>query len=128
MNLPSHSQRMNSVSVWFGLFGGAAAWSVHLLSASAIAEWGYYAGLSQVKWLGLNAIEWLILGVTVTTLAISAAATWVAYRAAGRVRRTDGGESHNTCLFLTYAGIATSGTFMFIILAQSVPLIFLRNG
>ncbi len=128
MNLPSQSQRLNSVNLWFGLFGGAAAWAVHLLSASAIAEWGYYAGLSQVKWLGLNAIEWLILGVTATTLAISAVATCVAYRAAERVRRTDGGEVRNTCLFLIYVGIAASGTFMFIILAQSIPLIFLRNG
>jgi hypothetical protein len=117
--------------LWFGLFGGALAWLVHLVGASIAAEWGCVAGLDRWQLLGVSAVAWLVIAISVLTLLAAAGATWSAYHvnrhyhdAAGHQRDTDAFDEHGTDVYMARTGLWTSGLFVFIIAAESIPVLY----
>lgn len=65
--------------LWFGLLGGAAAWSAHLLASYPSVRVACAAGG-----------EWLLHGITAVTALVAASATAVAWRE-WRAAGSDGG-------------------------------------
>jgi hypothetical protein len=112
--------------VSFGFFGGALAWLAHLLGASLVSEWGCFAGWGRQQWLGISSIAWVILILSVMTLLIALAATWVAFRS-GRTARADISRppsSGDTQSFLAQTSLQANGLFALIIVAESIPILF----
>jgi|GEM_PF-1878454 len=117
--------------VGFGLFGGAIAWLVHLVAASIIAEWGCISGLHRYQFLGITAIAWSLIALSVVALLVAVAATWVVYHANQRDEGvTETGDSadvydtRGTNKFLARVGLWSSALFVFIIAVQSLPILY----
>lgn len=121
--MPNRTEPAPSVLA-FGWLGGAAAWLVHLLAAYALGEFGCLSELARVRWLGISAIAWLLVTVTLAMLAVALGATWLAYRAD---RRLDAGVEDKTSSrrYLARSGWITSGVFAFIIAVEALPVLFL---
>ena len=115
----------------FGLFGGAFAWLIHLIAASIIAEWGCNAGLHRYQFLGITAVAWGVISLSLVALLMAAAATGVVYRLNQKYHDVvETGESADVCdaqgtdKFLARVGLWSSALFVFIIAAQSIPILY----
>lgn len=134
-NLPARSGDPPSrARLWFGMFGGAVAWTVHLIAASITAEWGGFAGLDQWKLLGVTSIVWAIFALSLVLGVAALVSALLAYRAWRRVNEVhaaldddndpwDSGTGDSTRL-MALAGLVLSGLFLLIIVAQTIPLLF----
>ncbi|MBA4068055.1 MAG: hypothetical protein C0501_31000 [Isosphaera sp.] len=111
--------------LWFGLLGGAGAWTEHLLLAYAVAEFGCRTPAGHDTHLGLTVVTWLLVGVSAASLLVALAATWVAHRSRGRLSR-DGDPAAEDAprAYLATAGLIQSGAFAFVILVESVPILY----
>ena len=127
---PATSDRsVNQAALWFGLLGGAAAWTVHLIAASIISEWGCHADFHRISWVNISAVAWALIGLTIAMLLVAIIATWMALRVRRELReaqRQDGNSAAATDnrLFLARTGVIASEIFVLVILAQSVPIFF----
>lgn len=112
-------------ALWFGLLGGAVAWTLHLMGAYAIAEFGCL-GVGPVSVGGITTPAALLIALSVVCLGSAVAATVVAYRGHRRLcdRPDDGGDAGP---FIARTGLIASGLFAFIILVESVPIVFFLN-
>jgi Na+/phosphate symporter len=129
MNERTSYRDWGQLSLWFSFLGGGVAWLLHLTSAWAISEFGCFGGLYRWTWLDLTAIAWLIILATIITSSIAVAATCVGYRTVRRVATDSVAvDPSGTASFLAYSGLITSGFFVFVILVESVPLLFFRKS
>lgn len=111
------------LALWFGLLGGAIAWVLHLLLAYLIAEFGCVGGLGEVRFLGITAVAWLILAVSLLTLAGAVAATVVARRSERPPAHDDDDVGSSEAMFAR-AGLIISAWFVLIILVETVPILY----
>src|SRR5919106_5097952 len=93
MSTVAREVQVSRGALWFGLFGGAAAWTVHLMLAYAAAEFGCVGRLGERGYLGVSMVAWLELALTVATTLAASAATVVAYRSHRRLRSGEAGEN-----------------------------------
>jgi len=109
--------------LWFGFLGGGIAWTLHLLSAYAIAEFGCVGGLGERQYGSISLVAWLELIATGLTVCLALAATACAYRCERRLRSQEEtaavGEKTTA-----RAGLFASGSFAFVILFESIPIFF----
>jgi hypothetical protein len=122
MNAAVREMEVSRNALWLGLFGGAAAWTVHLMLAYGIAEFGCVAGIGERIYLGLSLVAWLEIALTVVTTLASGAAALVAYRSHQRLRSTDDREDSEA--YLAWAGVLTSGIFTLVIVFESIPILY----
>lgn len=101
-------------TAWFGLLGGAIAWFVHLAGGSVIAEAGCVAPGSIFTWLGISAVAWALVLLTLGTLATTIASAIVSWRL-----RADPMESRR---FVGNAGVIGNVFFAMVILAQAAVI------
>jgi hypothetical protein len=113
-------------ALWFGLLGGAAAWSVHLLFAYGIAEFGCLSQLGERHYLAISLVAWLELALTVATTLAAAAATAVAYFLDRRLRSSASAEGA-AMQYTARAGLLASGMFTLVILFESIPILYYWN-
>lgn len=122
---PSNPTRIG-VNRWrmrFALLGGGVAWLLHLLLAYVIAEFGVLSGFARTTWAGgLSATLWLLLGLSVAMAFMAAAATWVAWGL--RTPQPKENEIRDTLRFCARFGLGANLTFLAIIAAQSIPLLY----
>lgn len=124
MKSASTSQDLG-VSRWtvrFVLLGGAVAWTLHLLTAYVIAEFGVLSGLTEVRWVGLDAVSCLLLLWSAAMLTLAAVAACVSWRTPYSDEPAD--ETARTVRFCVRFGRAANVTFIAIIAAQTVPIFF----
>ena len=112
------------IAAWFGFLGGGLAWIIHLVALSVIAEFGYFAGMEQYTYLGVTSIAWLVIGASMLMTAVAAFATATAIRAQRAVDSYPDAASGNVYNFIARSGIYLSATFLFIIVAESIPVFF----
>jgi hypothetical protein len=111
--------------LWFGLLGGPVAWTAHLMLAYAIAEFGCVGSAPHSTLLGLTAVTWGVLAVSAATLAAAVAATLVAHRSRERAPEpADPNADGPPAGYLAGAGLYLSGFSAFVILVQSVPILY----
>ncbi len=112
------------VSRWtlrFVLLGGGVAWTLHLLLAYVIAEFGIVSGFVDTRWAELDAVSWLLIALSAAMLALAAVATWVSWR----MQYSDAeDEQARTVRFCVRFGRAANLSFLVIIAVQSIPIFF----
>lgn len=115
------------IRLWTGLLGGAMAWLVHFLLVYVISEWRCVPPLPEVQVMGMTGTAWLLLAVSVVMLAAACGATLLAYWNDGSRADDAGTERNGAQPFMARTGMLTSGLFAFIILVESVPILFFTS-
>jgi len=107
--------------VWSCLWGGGLAWALHLAAVWAIAEFGCMTAMARPGPLEVSWVAWGILGVSVLCLALAGIATLESWRQA-HSGAGSGGE--RPARFAAGSGVVVNSLFMFIIIAQTLPVFF----
>jgi hypothetical protein len=111
--------------LWFGLLGGPVAWTAHLMFAYVIGEFGCLSPAGKATFAGLTVVTWLVLALTAVTFLLAVGAAWVAHRCGRHFPGADadtGAQSPKR--YLADAGLYLSGTSAFIILVESLPVLY----
>jgi hypothetical protein len=118
--------RVRRGTLWFGVLGGAVAWTIHLLAAYALAEFGCVSGLGQRSAYGISYVAWAILVMSVAVTAVALLATLLA----GRAWQSFGNDDHPSSpatageQYLAQAGTLMSGLFTVAILFETIPILY----
>jgi heme/copper-type cytochrome/quinol oxidase subunit 2 len=115
--------------LWFGLLGGAIAWFVHLFGASIISEWGCLSGLHQHELAGVNAVAWTLIALSAIMTIVAVAAAISAFQVNRQYNHAaeggaDESDEHGTEVYMARVGVWSSALFVFIILAESLPILY----
>jgi hypothetical protein len=95
--------------------------------AYGVAEFGCVSGWGEAGPAHASWVAWLEMALTLVTAATAATATAVAYRSYRCLREPGTGEqgaTDRTARSAAWAGTVTSGLFTFIILFESIPILF----
>jgi hypothetical protein len=122
--------RVNQVALWYGALGGMIAWTLHILLAYLIAEFGCETGQDVHVYAGVMLPAWLLLGMSATMIVLSAGSIASAYACLKRIRTDDGdstlrSESEH---YLARAGVISGALFTFIIVIQTIPTFSYLSG
>ncbi len=114
--------------LWFALLGGGVAWTLQLLLAYAVSEFGCLSGLGERSAGGLTVIAWLLIGISAGAFGLASAAALMSARIRQKLRgnrRDDTAtEGVRTVAFSGDLALVTNLVFLLVILAQSVPILF----
>lgn len=126
MSSLSDNSGVHRSALWFGLLGGAGAWTAHLLLAYLIAEFACVAGKDASHWLGIMTPAWWLIAMSVTMLLLSGSATLLARLLVRRLRQRNwsGDRAAEAGSYMAKTGYYMSMLFTFIIAAQSIPIFF----
>lgn len=121
--LPVSEERL-----WFGLLGSPIAWFLHLVVVYTLAEVTCVAGIFGFTVLGLDGGVFLILVVTLLTLALAGVAGVVAYGSNRHLERHSEGEESPTDRGvgrqMAQWGVHLAVIFLFIIAVETIPVFF----
>ena len=113
--------------LWFGVLGGAIAWLLHLLLSYGVSEFGCVSAFAETRLLGFSGVAWLEAGVSLLALILASGASLIAQRNgryfSGEVdaARLESGDPR---VFMARSGVLASRLFVFIILVQTLPILF----
>jgi hypothetical protein len=112
--------------VGVSLVGGGVAWLMHLLLAYLVAEFGCLAGLDEVRFLGITAVAWMLVGVSLLAFGGGTAATLLSWRIWQRQKARLGTETEDAKAGEFAAGTALIANliFVFVILVESIPIVY----
>ena len=111
--------------MWTALIGGAVAWTLHLLLAYAVAEFGCVAGLGHTTWIGISIVSWMLLGVSILCTLLAVASFLIANNIGRRAADLPPDVEHReTADFVARFGVIINGLFTFIIVVESIPIFF----
>jgi hypothetical protein len=110
--------------LWFGVFGGAVAWTIHMLLAYGIAEFGCVSSFRDARFLGITGVAWLILATSALTLVLAVAALLIARRSERLLLADLRGRDDDADEFMARVGLVTSVVFVAIIVAQTLPVLY----
>lgn len=113
------------------LFGGAICWTIQLLFAVFISEWGCISGMGDFRLFGVTAIAWSVIAVSLLTMALTG---WAMRLSLGSCRRQsrsaaesdseDFAAERESARYLAQVAVWSNGLFLFIIVAQTIPILF----
>ncbi len=128
MNALGSSATVHRPTLWFGLLGGALAWTAHLMFAYAAAEFGCVSGWGRGRYLDVSFVAWLEVALTAVTATIAAASTFVAYRYHRRLATLQIASAevsaHATQRYIAFVGLLAGSLFFVAILFESIPIFF----
>ena len=118
--------------LWFGLFGGPAAWSVQTIVAYALNAHACFPRDVPLANPTFDPVRVVTAAAMIALLMISLASLWVAYHAWRHTRNGGLGE-HREVLevgegrtrFMAFAGVLLSSIFAFGILMNAIPIVAL---
>lgn len=116
-------------ALWFGLLGGGLAWTLHLLAAYVIAEFGGVSGWGKTQFLGISGRAWLLLTVSLVALLGAVGAALVARRNGARLdlEAQAGAPVRGAERYMARAGVLAGALFILVILVESLPIFFYLN-
>lgn len=116
-------------SLWFGLMGGPVVYSLYFLAVYFLAEAACMADLLRYRLLGLEAISFWVLLLTLVAAALTGYGTWLAYHIWCETRNPVGqgaGQAQRSYQpFMAFIGLWLSGLFTVVILLTGLPALFL---
>lgn len=107
--------------LWSCLWGGGVAWALHLMAVWVVAEFGCMSALGRPGPLGASWVAWVILGVSALCLALAGLATLASWRYS---RGGGGSDGERPGRFAARTGLVANPLFIFIIIAQTLPVFF----
>jgi len=120
------------VPIWFGIFGGPAAWSLQTIANYAVFAHFCYPGDVPLRSATIDGVRAIGLVVSVVALAVTLAALAASVRA-WRETQHHGGEEREArellevgegrARFMAFAGILVSVLFTYAVLMIAVPLV-----
>lgn len=119
-------------TLWFGLFGAAAAWSVQSLVNYVVAAHTCFPRLYPLDTptIGRAPLWWITVIVSLVALAIGVLGGLAALRSWRATRHEKGGHAHwaletgeGRTRFMASAGLVTSGIFIIAILVNAASAI-----
>jgi hypothetical protein len=139
--LPQHpAQQQHAVAqplLWFGLFGGAAAWALQLLTNYALFAHFCYPSFVPLASPTFGGVRALGIASSAVFLAVAVAALLVAFRSWSRTRaeahqRRDAKHHHDAAevgegrtRFMAMSGMLVSGIMVYAVLMNAVPAVFM---
>jgi hypothetical protein len=111
---------------WYGFLGAPIAWTLHLLGAYAIAEFGCVGLGDSPRYGGVTLVSWMLLGLTGVLVLGAGGALGVA-----ALMRQPLGEAHGiaeTERYLMRSGTYLGVVFLLIILVQAIPIFYYLEG
>lgn len=126
--LSAHKQQQFSDgALWFGLLSGPVVYSIYFAAGYFFAEATCTADLLRFRVLGLEAISFWIVVLTLAAAAITGYSTIMAF---GNWRRTRGEDEspapeRSYPPFMAFVGAWLSGLFTLFIVMTGVPALFL---
>lgn len=120
-----NNQRWSNRALWFGLLGGPVVYSLHFLAVYWLGEAACQANLLRYRVLGLEAISFWVLLLTIVAAAITAYGALLAYRNWRRTRDNDEQTQPSYPPFMAFIGLWLSIGFTVVILLTGLPALFL---
>jgi hypothetical protein len=121
--------RVNRALIWFVLLGGATAWTLHLLLAYGVAEFGCLSGMGKIEMGGLTWVAWMLLGVSALAAGLAGVAIVVSLRLHRRLRAGGaGGEGDRSTAFSVRLGLISNVVFAGVIVVQTIPIFYYLRG
>ena len=127
--------RVAPFTLWFGLVGAPAAWSVQTLVSLPVSAHACFPRIIPLAAPATGALRGVLFAVSLATIIVSLAALWTAVRGwhttreeqqsgTGKGGRHDRGTAlaetgEGRTRFMTAAGVLTSVTFLFVCAAQT---------
>lgn len=126
-NTPSADRQRLNRSLWFGLLNGPIVYSLYFVIGYFFAEATCKVDLLRYTVLGLDAISFWIVVLTVASAAITGYSTVVAVRTWQRTRSDDESPraERSYVPFMAFVGAWLSGIFTLSILLSGVSAFFL---
>jgi hypothetical protein len=119
------SDGVRRAGLWFGFVGGGFAWTLHLMTAYAIAEFGCVGGLGTRFYGNISLVAWMHLLATALAVCLAATATAVAYRIERHFQRHVPDEAQAASeKYTARLGLIANGFFTFVIVFESIPIFF----
>ena len=129
---------VSSGLLWFGLFGGPAAWTIQTLVDLAVTSHGCYPRLFPLEAPILSSLRAIVVTVSLAALIVCIVAALAAIRTWGQTRHehqssSGAGEKHSPSAalletgegrtrFLALSGLMTSVVFTIAVLAHTVSI------
>jgi hypothetical protein len=119
-------------SLWFGLGGGAAAWSVLTIVNYAIAAQQCYPRMAPLAlpMIGTRNLSTVLLAVSGVAILIAVVATIVAFISWRRTSHESGGDTHwaldtgeGRTRFMAVSGLMTSAVFLLAIIVETMSIV-----
>jgi hypothetical protein len=106
------------LTVWFAVFGGLGAWTVHLLALTSLTQWTVDSHRGQWP---LDAITGVCVAVTLVAFALS----WRLWRA-GRSGDDEADDPAGRIRFLGFSGLVFNAINLALILTEglAVPVLY----
>jgi hypothetical protein len=120
------SRKFGGLSPWFSLLGGGVAWTFHIMSCYVIAEFGCLLPARNYFLLGITGVAWMLIAASLASIAMAGAAAYVAWRGEQATPDIIPGQTDQAHpdQYIVRVGIIMNLIFIFIIVAQSVPILF----
>ncbi len=123
-------QEVGPAALWFGLFGGPAAWTIQELVAYAIAAHACYPSMEPKLSVAMPWVTAIDLVLSLVMLVVTALATLASFRSWARTRDTHEINPHHTLdhgegriRFMALGGIILSLLFGFNIVMNGIVLL-----
>jgi hypothetical protein len=122
-------------TLWFGLFGAAAAWSVQTVANYVVASHTCFPRLYPLATptIGRAALWWIVVIVSLVALVIGVLGGLAALRSWRATREETGGHAHwaletgeGRTRFMASAGLVTSGIFIIAILVNAASAVLVN--
>lgn len=114
------SERLGSPMLWFGILGGPAAWSAHLL-----VSYGFVYVVRGTGWVFLLHLTTLVTALVALAAGIAA---WRGWRHPSAEDKAEMPDVAARRAFMGYTGLLLSGLFFLVILVEGTPPLFLDAG
>ena len=113
------------LSLWFGFMGGPVIYSLYFLAVYFLGEAACMADLLRYRVLGLEAIAFWVVLLTLVAAAVTGYGTWLAYHNWRQTRAGAGPDRSSYQPFMAFTGLWLSGLFTVTILLTGLPALFL---
>lgn len=112
-------------SLWFGLMGGPVVYTLYFLAVYFLGEAACLADLLRYRVLGLEAIAFWVLLLTVVAAAIIGYGAWLAYGNWQQTDKRSADDGASYAAFMAFVGLWLSGLFTLLTVATGLPALFL---
>lgn len=112
-------------SLWFGLMGGPVVYTLYFLAVYFLGEAACLADLLRYRVLGLEAIAFWVLLLTVVTAAIIGYGAWLAYGNWQQAQAHSADDGASYAAFMAFVGLWLSALFIGLTVATGLPALFL---
>jgi cytochrome c oxidase subunit 1 len=116
--------RLNAYSYYMFLFGGVLLFGALVTNTGSAWLLDMQVSYSMVKWVCENDSRAILLAIPVASLALVAAAAWMAWSSCARLRRSaneEGSGPLDRSYFLALSGLGMSALFALLLLVSIVP-------